>query len=181
MLNPLGVIPFGKLPARRCGEVGTEGKQFPELLLRRFELAQLAEGRRPRGIGVEVVGHVDANRQLERFRVIALVIRIHERGPAEQGRIVGIELHGSFHDPTTPLRLAGMLDEQAEDAHDRPIHGIQCQGLFRRRPEGNRLLAEKVDEGQRVVTEGMSCGEMHGALCRGQAAVERLGSEVEVV
>ena len=140
MLNQIGVIPFGIFPARRCGEVGTESEHFPQLFLRGFPLAELAECRSPGGVRVEEIGHVYANRQLKRLRVLTLAIGRCEQGKAEQARIVGIELHGSFHHLTTPLKLAGVVDEHPENAHDRSVHGIQCESLLRCRPEGNHLL-----------------------------------------
>src|ERR1035441_4459842 len=87
MLNQIGVIPFGIFPARRCGEVGTESEHFPQLFLRGFPLAELAECRSPRGVRVEEIGHVYANRQLKRLRVLTLAIGRGEQGKAEQARI----------------------------------------------------------------------------------------------
>ena len=147
-------------PARRRGEVGTEGEQFPQLFLRGFALAELAERRGPRGMGIEVIGHVDANRQLERVRVLALAIGFVNAAHRNKPGMIGIELHGCFRHLTTPLQLTGVAHEHAEDAHDRSIHGIEREGLFRRGPEGSGLLAEEVNEGQCVVAESMSRGEI---------------------
>ena len=181
MLNQIGVIPFGIFPARRCGEVGTESEHFPQLFLRGFPLAELAECRSPGGVRVEEIGHVYANRQLKRLRVLTLAIGRGEQGKAEQARIVGIELHGSFHHLTTPLKLAGVVDEHPEDAHDRSVHGIQCEGLLRLCPERNHLFAGEVNEGQRIVAEGKGRPQIHSPLGGCQSAIERIGPGIESV
>lgn len=89
-------------------------------------MAKLAERCRAQGVGVKKAGHVEANRQFKGLGIFALSIRIQKSWGAEDGRIVGIELHGRFDHLRAPLYLADVMHEQPQQTHDRSIHRIEC-------------------------------------------------------
>jgi len=99
----LRFVPLCILVTRRLGEVRAQRQQLLQCFLRCLMLAELAESRGTRSVGVEVTWRVDSHGSFERRAIFVPVICAGKDWNGVPPRMVRVQLHGRLNQRATTV------------------------------------------------------------------------------